>query len=284
MLAVPPGFDSEHSLIVRTTFNRQRYASAVMRHQVERTIAERLVLPGVTAVAVTTHVPLADERQIGFAVDGRVPDEFHWADNALVSGDYFRVMGIPLLQGRSFSETDTAAAPMVAVINQTMARQYWPNGNSISQRFKWGGRHLTVVGAVGDIHIEALDKAAGLQIYNSIYQIESGASSSGVVVIRTQGDQDPAALTRAAQKAIWSVDGSLPILGFDSLHQIVSQSLATRRSSLYLICSFAVLAVVLSLVGVYGVLANAVVHRRQEIGLRAAIGATRSQILRLIPG
>ena len=280
-LAAPPGFDSEHVLIVRTTFNRQHYASAAKRHQTERAIAQRLALPGVAAVAVTTHVPLSDERQIGFAVDGRPPEEMHWADNALVSGDYFRVMGIPLLKGRTFLQVDAAGVPMVAVINQTMAHQYWPHANPIGQRLKWGGRHLTVIGAVGDIHIEALDKAAGPQIYNSVYQIESGASTSGVFVIRLKGAEDPMTFAPAARNAIWAVEGTLPILGFDTLHHVVSQSLAMRRAALYLICSFALLATFLSLVGIYGMLTKTVVYRRQETGLRAAIGASRGQILKL---
>ena len=153
VLQIPLGFDPEHALIVRTTFNRQRYASDDRRHQVEGTIAARLSsLPGVAAVAVTTHVPLADERQIGFVIDGRPPDEFHWADNTLVSGDYFRVMGIPLLRGRTFSDRDTPQSPIAAIVNQTMARQYWPNDDPLGKGFKWGGRHLTVIGVVGDKH------------------------------------------------------------------------------------------------------------------------------------
>ncbi len=97
LIQVPLGFNPEHALIVRTDFNRQRYASAEHRHQAEQEIERRLAaLPGVTAVAVTTHVPLADHRRIGFVVDGRPSDEFHWADNALVSANYFRVMGIPV--------------------------------------------------------------------------------------------------------------------------------------------------------------------------------------------
>lgn len=136
ILDVPLGFDPQQTLIVRTSLNRHRYSSE-HRHAVERAIEARLSsLPGVSAVAVTTHVPLADERQIGFVIDGAPPDEFHWADNALVSGDYFRAMKIPLLRGRTFSRTDTTSSPFAAVVSQTMVRQYWP------KRPHWKGIHM----------------------------------------------------------------------------------------------------------------------------------------------
>jgi predicted permease len=147
VLQIPLGFNPERALIVRTTFNRQRYASPEKRHAVEREIEARLAaLPGVAAVALTTHVPLADERQIGFVIDGHPNDEFHWADNALVSGDYFRAMGIPLLSGRVFSNTDTPLSPLTAVVNQSMARQFWPHEDPIGKGFRWGGRHLILIG------------------------------------------------------------------------------------------------------------------------------------------
>ena len=282
VLETPLGFDPEHALIIRTTYNRQRYSSD-HRREVERAIAARLAsLPGVSAVAVTTHVPLADERQIGFVIDGAPPDEFHWADNELVSGDYFQVMRIRLLSGRTFSAHDTPQSPMTAVINESMARRYWPGQDPVGKGFKWGGRHITVIGLVADIHVEALDQPVGPEIYNCIYQMESGATTSGVFVIRLRGRQAPMRLAAAAQKTIWSVDHGLPVLGFTTLHQVVSMSLMTRRMSLTLVGAFALLAILLALIGIYGVLSHGVLQRTREIGIRLALGARPREIGRLV--
>src|SRR5260370_42340994 len=110
-------------------------------------MAQRMAaLPGVAAVGLTTPIPLADDRQIGFILEGEDARSARWADNALVSGDYFAAMGIPLLGGWTFGIEDTPQAPLSAMVNESMARHLWPNGDAIGKRMVWGGRKLTVVG------------------------------------------------------------------------------------------------------------------------------------------
>jgi putative ABC transport system permease protein len=134
VLSVPLGFEPEDALIVRTTFNRQRYPSTDQRHRTQRLIVERLAaLPNVRAVGLTTHVPLADERTIGFALEREGQDQIQFAAQTLVSPEYFAAMRIPITRGRPFNDTDLANAPLVAVVNETLARRYWPNRDPIGE-------------------------------------------------------------------------------------------------------------------------------------------------------
>jgi putative ABC transport system permease protein len=284
VLRVPAGFSPDGLVIARTTFNRQRYPSDDRRREALRQMTSRLAaLPGVTAVAVSTHIPLADDRQIGFLLEGEAGDSVRWADNALVDGSYFSAMGIRLLRGRTFGDQDGPRAPLSAIVNASMARRFWPDGDALGKRLLWGGRPLTIVGVVGDVHIGALDAAVATPtIYCSVYQVESAATTRAVFVVRAADGREVPGLAPAVRRAIWSVDAGVPVFDIRAMTEIVAQSLGVRRFALMLLTAFGVVALALAVVGLYSVLSYAVAQRTSELGVRLAIGAKPAQILRLV--
>ena len=282
ILDVPSGFQPKGVVVARTIFDGARYPEPMKREAVQKELIYRLShLPGITAVAAASHLPLSDERKIGFRLEHAASDDFHWAENSLVSPGYFRAMGISLLRGRDFTEQDHKDTPGVAVISETMARQYFPGKDPIGQRFHWGDRGLfRIIGVAADVHIAALDADPPPMVYHSMFQVESGASGRTAVVIRCGLSDERAeqGIFQAVQQQVWSLDKDLPLYNTTTLTTLVSESVAQRRFTTVLMGGFAVIALLLAVIGLFGVVSYLVAERERELAVRMALGAKRAGI------
>ena len=281
VLNAPLGFRPQGAFIVRTLFDRARYPDPAKREAVQKELLDRLShLHGVQVVAAASHLPLSDTREIGFRLEHAASDDFHWAENSLVSPGYFHAMGIPILRGRDFTAEDRRDTPPAAVISETLARQYFPAQDPIGQRFHWGGRALfTIVGIARDVRIAALDDDPPPMIYHSMFQVQSGASERTALVMRLDpARQHDTTLFTEVQQQVWSLDRDLPIYNFTTLETLISESVAQRRFTTLLMLSFALTALVLALVGLFGVMSYLVAQRRRELAIRMALGADRAGV------
>src|SRR5882757_9160956 len=261
LLESPFGFNPQDSFVVRTVFDHVRYPDPLKRDVVQKQLLERLSrLPGITAVAEASHLPLSDSREIGFRLEHAVHDDYYSAENSLVSPGYFRAMGIALVAGRDFTLDDRRESPPVAIINQALSHEYFPGQNPIGQRFQWGDRAMfTIIGVAADVHVSSLDTDPLPMIYNDMFQIESGASVRTAFILR--GSTAGPELLSAIRQQVWSLDSELPLYEAATLQSLISESLAQRSFTLVLLGAFAVTALLLASVGIFGVISYLVAQR-----------------------
>jgi putative ABC transport system permease protein len=291
---VETGFDPSSMLVVDLPLSPVTYAQHLARtSMVERTIERAASLPGARRVAMTTGLPMSGGgATIHFNIDGKPPkgpEEYRLAGYRAVTPGYFEMMGIPLRSGRTFTERDRQGAPPVAIINESMAQQYFRDVNPIGQRFAIGTEpdaesvFFEIVGVVGDVKhsFEAGAKSEYYLPYGQYpHPVLAGMYRNVSLVVKTESD--PTALVSSVRSALREIDPDQPLVKVRTMEQAIGESIAQPRLRTVLLTVFAGVAVVLAVFGVYGVMAYTVLQRTQEIGVRVALGASQQEVVRMV--
>ena len=288
LLSVDPGFHAQRVLTMEIDLRTAEYEKdAAVLNFWNRVLNGVRALPGVESAAVGTGVPMTgDHSRSDVTIEGMAlpkPGSFPHPDIHVVSPDYVSTLGIPLIAGRTFLDTDSENAPRVAMVNASLAQQFFPGGNAVGKRIMRGhpsakpAAWMTIVGVLSDTKMYGLANPSRLEVYVPFRQ--SVRNEMNLVV---KSAVDPAALTSAVRGVIRTIDKEQPVTSVSTMKQLMAASVSTPRITLTLLGCFSGIALVLAAIGIYGVISYSVAQRTHEIGIRLALGARRETVLRMV--